>query len=96
MYEAIGLAESGKGGSLCRDGVTALEGGELPVNTGGGLISFGHPVGATGVKQIHECFRQMKGMCGDYQVKHFSPEFGLTVNMGGDDKTVVSMVLRNG
>ena len=38
------------------------------MNTGGGLVAFGHPVGATGVKQALEVFRQMKGLCGDYQV----------------------------
>ena len=41
---------------------------QSPVNTGGGLIGFGHPVGATGVKQVLEIFRQMKGRCGDYQM----------------------------
>lgn len=93
MYEAIGLAEHGKGASVCKEGITHLD-GRLPVNTGGGLISFGHPVGATGVKQIHEIFRQMKGQCGDYQMKK-SPELGLTVNMGGDDKTIVATLLKN-
>lgn len=68
MYEAIGLAEHGKGADVCKEGITYLD-GRLPVNTGGGLISFGHPVGATGVKQIHEIYRQMKGQCGDYQMK---------------------------
>jgi len=93
MYEAMGLAEPGKGSAVCRDGKTQID-GELPVNTGGGLISFGHPVGATGVKQVHEIYRQMKGECGDYQIPN-RPEHGLTLNMGGDDKTVVSIMLRN-
>ena len=65
------------------------------MNTGGGLIGFGHPVGATGVKQPLEIFRQMKGRCGDYQVST-TPRWGLTANMGGDDKTVVSLAIRNG
>jgi acetyl-CoA acyltransferase len=47
MYEALGWAEPGKGLNLARDGVTSLT-GRVPVNTGGGLIGFGHPVGATG------------------------------------------------
>ena len=64
------------------------------VNTGGGLLSFGHPVGATGVKQLHEVFRQMKGQCGEYQMAK-RPEVGLTINMGGDDKTIVSTALKN-
>ena len=64
------------------------------VNTGGGLVAFGHPVGATGIKQIAEIFRQMKGLCGDYQIA--GPlQRGLTVNMGGDDRTVVSTVIEN-
>ncbi|MFT5683768.1 MAG: acetyl-CoA acyltransferase, partial [Myxococcota bacterium] len=66
-----------------------------PVNTGGGLIGFGHPVGATGVKQPLEIYRQMKGRCGDYQVSKL-PQIGMTMNMGGDDKTVVSLIIRAG
>jgi acetyl-CoA acyltransferase len=93
MYEAIGLAEPGKGMDLMRSGRTSLE-GDLPVNTGGGLVSFGHPVGATGVKQAAEIYRQMKGLCGDYQVRR-ELHTGLTANMGGDDRTVVALVLEN-
>ena len=95
-YEAIGWAKTGEGYKLAADGVTTLT-GKHPVNTGGGLISFGHPVGATGVKQVLEVFRQLKGQCGPYQVGGADtakwPKLGLTVNMGGDDKTVVSSVL---
>mmetsp|Transcript_46039 Transcript_46039/g.103568 ORF Transcript_46039/g.103568 Transcript_46039/m.103568 type:complete len:421 (-) Transcript_46039:168-1430(-) len=92
-YEAIGLAEPGRACDVVRSGATELK-GKLPVNTGGGLISFGHPVGATGVKQIMEVFRQMKGQCGDYQLES-KPELGLAVNMGGDDKTVAAMIIKN-
>jgi acetyl-CoA acyltransferase len=92
-YEAIGLAEAGRACDVVRSGVTERT-GKLPVNTGGGLISFGHPVGATGIKQIMEVYRQMKGKCSDYQLAS-KPELGLTVNMGGDDKTVASMILKN-
>jgi acetyl-CoA acyltransferase len=94
MYEAIGWAERGKGIGLMLSGRTSLD-GDIPVNTGGGLIGFGHPVGATGVKQVAEIFRQMKGLCGDYQLPR-AVRIGLTANMGGDDRTVVSTVLRNG
>ncbi len=93
MYEAVGWAEQGKGLELIHSGKTSLE-GELPVNTGGGLVAFGHPVGATGIKQIAEIFRQMKGLCGDYQIAG-PVQRGLTVNMGGDDRTVVSTVIEN-
>ena len=93
MYAAVGWAAPGKGVELIHSGRTSLE-GDLPVNTGGGLIGFGHPVGATGVKQAAEIFRQMKGLCGDYQIQR-EPRTGLTMNMGGDDRTVVSLVLGN-
>jgi acetyl-CoA acyltransferase len=93
MYEAIGWAEPGKGKALLLSGRTSLE-GDRPVNSGGGLVGFGHPVGTTGVKQVAEIYRQMKGQCGDYQIQR-DLHTGLTVNMGGDDRTVVSMVIEN-
>ncbi len=93
-YEALGLCSASDAAALCRDGATAID-GKLAVNTGGGLVGFGHPVGATGVKQVLEIFRQMKGRCGDYQVPS-TPTWGITANMGGDDKTVVSLAIRNG
>lgn len=58
------------------------------------MIGFGHPVGATGVKQVLEIFRQMKGQCGDYQMAT-RPELGITANMGGNDKTTVCSILKN-
>lgn len=93
FYEALGFAEPGEGARLARSGATRID-GEIPVNTGGGLLAFGHPVGATGVKQALEIYRQMKGLCGDYQVPE-KPDVGLTANMGGDDRTAVCMVLRD-
>ena len=77
MYEAAGFAGEGKGGELAASGETGIN-GTIPVNTGGGLIGFGHPVGATGVKQALEVYRQMKGKCGDYQVPN-QPKYGLTI-----------------
>lgn len=93
MYEAIGWAEQGKGIDLILSGRTSLE-GDIPVNSGGGLVAFGHPVGATGIKQAAEIYRQMKGLCGEYQIQR-ELDTGLTVNMGGDDRTVISLVLEN-
>ncbi len=93
MVEALGLAKFGQGAAHIASGATAID-GSLPMNTGGGLLAFGHPIGATGIKQVFEIARQMRGLCGDYQVggaiKH-----GMAVNMGGDDCTVVTTVLRN-
>ncbi|TXD37054.1 hypothetical protein FRC98_09965 [Lujinxingia vulgaris] len=93
MYEALGFAEKGRGAELARAGETSLT-GKIPVNTGGGLLAFGHPVGATGVKQLLEIYRQMKGQCGDYQLAE-RPEIGLTANMGGDDRTTVCIALKD-
>lgn len=93
LYEALGFAAKGHGVDLARDGSTTLQ-GRIPVNTGGGLIAFGHPVGATGVKQMLEVFRQQKGLCGDYQMKNH-PTYGITANIGGDDRTAVVAVLKN-
>ncbi len=93
MYEAAGFAEPGGGAALLVEGATEID-GRIPVNTGGGLVGFGHPVGATGVKQPVEIWRQMKGRCGDYQVPG-SPGLGMSVNMGGDDKTVVVGIYKN-
>lgn len=93
MYEAIGWANPGEGTKLVKEGATNIN-GRIPVNTGGGLIGFGHPVGATGIKQVLEVFRQMKGLCGEYQVPNI-PSIGLTANMGGSDKTSVVSLFAN-
>lgn len=93
QYEAIGWAKPGEGYKLAKDGVTNID-GKHPVNTGGGLISFGHPVGATGIKQVLEVYRQMKRQCGKYQIAK-DVKIGFTSNMGGDDKTSVCSVIKN-
>ena len=93
MIEALGLAAAGEGAALVRDGATAID-GRVPVNTGGGLVGFGHPGGATGVKQTVEIWKQMKGLAGGYQVPG-RPRIGVTANMGGDDRTVMVTAFRN-
>ncbi|MEY3014133.1 MAG: hypothetical protein RIT45_2868 [Pseudomonadota bacterium] len=93
MMEALGFAAPAEAAAQVAAGRTAIS-GELPINTGGGLVGFGHPVGATGVKQLLEVHRQMKGLCGDYQISR-SVELGLCANMGGDDKTAVVTLLAN-
>lgn len=94
MYEALGFADKGKGCELVRAGDTEI-GGKIPVNTGGGLIAYGHPVGATGIKQVVEVANQIQGRCGDYQIET-KPNVGITANMGGDDRTSVVTILRRG
>jgi acetyl-CoA acetyltransferase len=93
LYEAVGFAPQGKGTSLLQDGATEID-GRIPVNTGGGLMSFGHPVGATGVKQVLEVHRQLLGKCGGYQVPR-APHIGLSANIGGDDRTAVVVVQKS-
>lgn len=90
VLEALCLAERGKGGQAAESGMTAL-GGRIPVNTSGGLKSKGHPVGATGVAQIVEITRQLRGEAGPRQVE--GARVGLTQNMGGTGGSSVVHIL---
>lgn len=94
--EAIGFAEPGKGVDFVLEGNTARD-GNIPFNTTGGLIGWGHPTGATGVHQAITILEQLTGKAGDAQIV-ISPDrpYGLSVNMGGDDKTLVSIVYKQG
>ena len=67
-YESLGLCGKGEGGKLIDEGTTKL-GGRVPVNTSGGLLRKGHPVGATGVAQIVELTEQLQGRCGKRQIE---------------------------
>ncbi len=80
-YEHLGLANPGEGNRLIAEGKTEL-GGALPVNTGGGLLSRGHPVGATGVLQIVELVAQLRRRAGERQVD-LDPRLALAQNAGG-------------
>jgi len=79
-YESFGFCEMGKAGKWIENGGPCM-GGELPVNTDGGLISKGHPLGATGGAQIHELTHQLRGDAHN-QVKPI-PEVAFQHNMGG-------------
>jgi acetyl-CoA acetyltransferase len=80
IYEELGLCPLGEGGRLIDSGDTEL-GGKMPVNVSGGLLSKGHPIGATGTAQLYEIFWQLRGECGDRQVE--GAKVGLTENGGG-------------
>lgn len=90
QIEALGLADLGSADRAMQDGAFDVD-GRVPVNSGGGLLGFGHPIGATGVKQVLEIWRQMQGVCGDYQMSR-RPRIGVTSNLGGDDRTGIVMV----
>jgi acetyl-CoA C-acetyltransferase len=65
--------------------------GELPVNPDGGLKSFGHPIGASGLRMLYECWLQLRGEAGDRQVDN-GRTLGLTHNLGGQPGRCVSFV----
>jgi acetyl-CoA C-acetyltransferase len=82
ILESIGVYEPGKAGPATLAGETARD-GKFPVNTSGGLKSKGHPVGATGVAQMIEVYKQLTGQAeGERQLKG-SPKIAMTQNMGG-------------
>jgi len=92
--EAIGLAPHGKGAEWVAEGNTARD-GKLPVNTTGGLVGWGHPTGATGVHQAVTIWEQLTGRAGDAQIViNENKPYALSVNMGGDDVTVVAVVYK--
>ncbi|MBI2020590.1 thiolase domain-containing protein [Candidatus Daviesbacteria bacterium] len=90
--EDLGFCEKGEGGKYIEKGITKL-GGKIPVNTSGGLKACGHPVGATGVKQIVEIAQQLRKKAGLRQVE--GANIGLTQNVGGTGATVVVHVLQS-
>ena len=79
-YEELGLCGAGQGPALLASGATAL-GGRVPVNPSGGLLSRGHPIGATGCGQLVELTEQLRGRCGQRQVE--GARMALAHNGGG-------------
>ena len=79
-YENLGLCADGEAGRLISDGETQL-GGRIPVNVSGGLLSKGHPLGATGIANLYEVATHLRGAAGDRQVE--GARLGLTHVVGG-------------
>jgi acetyl-CoA C-acetyltransferase len=77
--EDLGFFEKGKGGWAVEEGITQVD-GRLPINASGGLISKGHPVGATGLGQAYEIVKQLRG---EHENQIKGAEIGLTHNAGG-------------
>jgi len=80
-YESLGFSPVGKAKEDVDSGFFTLA-GELPVNTDGGLKSFGHPIGASGIRMVYECYKQLQGKAGPRQVKN--PRLALAHSMGGN------------
>ena len=80
QVEMLGFCAEGQGGAYVASGATSL-GGERPVNLSGGLVSKGHPIGATGLSMIHELVLQLRGEAGERQAKN--ARIGLAENGGG-------------
>jgi acetyl-CoA C-acetyltransferase/acetyl-CoA acyltransferase len=92
--ESMGFAPPGKAPGFVAEGGVAPE-GPLPANLSGGLCGFGHPVGATGVRQMVDLFEQLRGKAPN-PAKAGLPgkEHGMMVSMGGNDMTVTALVAR--
>jgi len=92
VMESLGLYPPGKAGEAVVKGETALE-GSFPINTSGGLKSKGHPVGATGVAQIVELVKQLRGEAENGRQLTNSPKIGMAQNMGGSGGSTLVHIL---
>lgn len=92
MAEATGFVPQGDGYEFVTAGETK-PGGRLPMNLSGGLIGHGHYTGGTGVRQTVDNWKQLAGRADDFQIDVSGKPYGLVVSMGGNDKTVVALVL---
>ena len=91
-YEDLGLCPRGQAKDYIDSGTFNLD-GELPVCPSGGLKSFGHPVGATGLRMIYECYLQLRGQAGPRQVK--GAEVALAHNIGGPPQISSVCIVHN-
>lgn len=89
LMEDLGFSERGKAWQDCLDGRFGLDGSQ-PVNPDGGLKSFGHPIGASGLRMMYEIWLQLRGEAGERQID--DPRIGLTHNLGGLPGNCVSCV----
>lgn len=92
-YMAIdhsGLTAPGESWKAVEEGRITRD-GDFPINASGGLIGLGHPVGATGVRMVLDCARQVTGQAGDYQIAN--AENLITFNVGGSTTTCASFVV---
>jgi acetyl-CoA C-acetyltransferase len=90
--EDLGFFNPGEGFKAVEEGATRLD-GPMPINTSGGLKCKGHPVGATGVSQLHEVWTQLKGKAGKRQVPKKDLRVGGAHNLGGTGGTCTFTIL---
>ena len=88
--EDLGFVEKGKGGRAVEEGLTAMN-GPIPINPSGGLLSKGHPVGATGLAQIYDIVQQLRG---EAMNQVGGAEIGLAHNLGGTGAISTVHILR--
>lgn len=86
----FGITDPGESWRAIESGDIEI-GGRIPVNPSGGLIGLGHPVGATGVRMLLDCYKQTTNSAGDYQID--DAKNIATLNVGGSATTVVSFVV---
>jgi len=89
QLEGLDLVERGKGWQLELEGHTEIN-GKIPTNTDGGLQAMGHPLGATGIRMLHELVTQLRGEAGPRQVK--SPKIGIAENSGAGEVCTVILL----
>lgn len=89
--EALGFVEPGEAAGFILDGKMSKE-GSIPINLSGGLGGFGHPTGATGVRQLVDLLHQLTDKASN-QAKLKTP-FGMMISMGGNDKTLTSVIVQ--
>lgn len=89
--EAIGYAPKGGAASLILDGKTSIE-GSLPTNLSGGLGGFGHPTGASGIRQMVDLLHQLTNRAANQA--SISKPYGMMISMGGNDKTVTCIIVK--
>ena len=89
LMEDLGFSPRGQGWKDVEEGRFDLDGAQ-PVNPDGGLKSFGHPIGASGLRMMYEMWLQLRGEAGPRQIKN--PKLGLTHNLGGAPGRCVSFV----
>ena len=90
-YEDLGFCKKGEGKNMIRKGVTSYD-GKLPVNVSGGLKAKGHPISATGIAQIYELVKQMRGQAEGRQID--SIKYALAQNIGGAGSNVAVHILK--